>query len=83
MTTSLILQYIIISLMALASVWVVLKKQFPGTLRRLQGGLAQWLIKRQRFAKIQALGRRLAPPVQLGTSCDSCHNCSPGRDRQH
>jgi len=83
MNSSLILQYLIIALMVLASVWVVLKKQFPGTVGRLKSRLAQWLLKPQRSAKIQALGRRLAPPVQLGSTCGGCDSCPPGRGKQH
>jgi len=83
MNTSLILQYVIIAFMVWVSVWVVLKKQFPGLLRQMQGKLAQWLIRPQRSAKIQALGRRLAPSVQLDTACTGCHTCSPERAKQH
>jgi len=83
MNTSLIVQYAIVVLMVLGSVWVVLKKQFPSAQRRLQATFAQWLLKQKRSAKIQALGRRLAPPVQLGNTCGGCDNCPPRRGKQH
>ncbi len=59
MDRGLLLQYAIIALAVLASAWVVLKKQFPGTVRRLRGALVLWLLKPQRPARLQALGRRL------------------------
>ncbi|HBN53448.1 MAG TPA: hypothetical protein DD456_05265, partial [Stenotrophomonas sp.] len=62
MDRGLLLQYTIIALAVLASAWVVLKKQFPGTVRRLRGALALWLVRPQRSPRLQALGRRLAPP---------------------
>jgi len=83
MNTSLILQYFIIALAVLASVYVVLKKQFPGTVRYLRKAVAQWLLRPQRSARIQALGRKLAPSVQLGNSCDGCHNCTAEGRKLH
>ncbi|WP_319019525.1 DUF6587 family protein, partial [Xanthomonas sacchari] len=37
MSASLLLQYLVIALAVLVSAWVVLKKQFPGTARKLRG----------------------------------------------
>ncbi|WP_041500821.1 DUF6587 family protein, partial [Xanthomonas sacchari] len=61
MTASLLLQYLVIALAVLVSAWVVLKKQFPGTARKLRGALALRLLKPGRAAWLQALGRRIAP----------------------
>ncbi|MBF9174329.1 hypothetical protein I4I65_20360, partial [Xanthomonas campestris pv. campestris] len=50
---SLTLQYVIIALAVLVSAWVVMKKQFPGTLRRLRGALALALVREGRPAWMQ------------------------------
>ncbi len=81
---SLALQYGLIALAVLASVWVVFKKQFPGTLRRLRGSLALALVRPSRPAWLQALGRRLAPsPAADGGGCSGCDNCGPDASRKH
>ncbi len=78
MDAGLLLQYIVIALAVLASAWVVLKKQFPGTLRRARGALALALLKPQRAAWLQALGRRVAPPASSGGgACGGCDSCGP------
>nr|WP_237714573.1 DUF6587 family protein [Xanthomonas phaseoli] len=61
MTLSLTLQYLVIAIALLVSLWVVMKKQFPGVLHRLRGALALGLVRRGRPAWMQALGRRVAP----------------------
>lgn len=83
MDTGLLLQYLVIALAVLVSAWVVLKKQFPGVLRKLRGGLALWMVK-QRSPRLQAWGRQLAPPP-LGNSgaCGSCDSCGPSEPKQH
>ena len=40
MDAGLLLQYLLVALAVLVSAWVVLKKQFPGTVRRMRGALA-------------------------------------------
>lgn len=83
MDKGLLLQYLIIALAVLVSAWVVLKKQFPGVLRKLRGGLALWLVK-QRSPRLQAWGRQLAPPPSGSTgACGSCGSCEPGEPKQH
>ena len=78
MERGLLLQYAIIALAVLASAWVVLKKQFPGVLRRVRSALALRLLKPQRSARMQALGRWLAPPASAGDSaCGGCDGCGP------
>ena len=80
MDRGLLLQYAIIALAVLASAWVVLKKQFPGVVRRLRGALALWLVKPQRSLRLQALGRRLAPPASGGDGgCGGCGPTPPGK----
>lgn len=78
MTTGLLLQYLVIALAALVSAWVVLKKQFPGTARRLRGAVAVALMRPQRATWLQALGRRIAPPASGGSAgCGGCDSCGP------
>jgi len=78
MTTGLLLQYLVIALAALVSAWVVLKKQFPGTARRLRGAVAVALVRPHRAAWLQALGRRIAPPASGGSAgCGGCDSCGP------
>lgn len=80
---SLALQYVLIALLVLASAWVVLKKQFPGTTRRVRTALALPLLRSGRAPWLQALGRRLAPPPQSGGGCGGCDSCGPGEGRKH
>lgn len=44
MDAGLLIQYLIIAVAVLVSAWVVLKKQFPGTVRKLRGALALALL---------------------------------------
>ncbi|HAI46454.1 hypothetical protein D3C87_399800 [compost metagenome] len=84
MDTGLLLQYVVVALIVLASAWVVLKKQFPGVVRRLRGALALALVKPQRAAWQQALGRKIAPPASAGGSaCGGCDSCGPSTPKQH
>ena len=84
MEASLLLQYAVIALAALVSAWVVLKKQFPGVVRRLRGRLALALLKPQRAPWLQAWGRRLAPPAGTGAgACGGCDSCGPTPPKQH
>ncbi|MCC5095140.1 MULTISPECIES: DUF6587 family protein [Xanthomonas] len=81
---SLTLQYVIIALAVLVSAWVVMKKQFPGTLRRLHGTLALALVRDSRPAWMQAIGRRIAPPAGQGAAaCGGCDSCGPKTPRSH
>jgi hypothetical protein len=66
------------------SVWVVLKKQFPGFVRRVRGALALWLVKPQRSERLQAWGRKLAPAPSSGAgACGGCDTCGPKAPKQH
>ncbi|OEZ02005.1 MULTISPECIES: DUF6587 family protein [Stenotrophomonas] len=78
MDTGLLLQYVVVALIVLASAWVVVKKQMPGTVRRVRGAAALSLLKPQRAAWLQALGRRIAPPANSGgAGCGGCDSCGP------
>lgn len=79
MDAGLLVQYLIIAVAVLVSAWVVLKKQFPGTARKLRGTLALALLKPGRAAWMQALGRKLAPPASGGGACGGCDSCGPSK----
>ncbi|MBB4595204.1 MULTISPECIES: DUF6587 family protein [Xanthomonas] len=84
MDLSLTVQYVVIAIAVLVSLWVVMKKQFPGTLRRLRGALALALLRAGRPAWMQAVGRRVAPPAAQGAaSCGGCDSCGPTPPRKH
>ncbi|WP_415916992.1 DUF6587 family protein [Xanthomonas arboricola] len=84
MDLSLTLQYLVIALAVLLSLWVVMKKQFPGTLRRLRGAVAICLLRDGRPAWMRTLGRRVAPPAaQNAAACGGCDSCGPTPPRRH
>ncbi|MCD9087227.1 DUF6587 family protein [Stenotrophomonas sp. SY1] len=84
MDKGLLLQYLLIALAVLVSAWVVLKKQFPGFVRRVRGALALWLVKPQRSPRMQAWGRKLAPPPSGDAgACGGCSSCGPTPPKQH
>ncbi|WMJ69040.1 DUF6587 family protein [Stenotrophomonas sp. 24(2023)] len=84
MDRGLLLQYVLIALAVLVSAWVVLKKQFPGTVRKARGALALRLVRPSRAAWLQRLGRRIAPPVAGGGgACGGCDSCGPSPPKQH
>jgi len=82
MNAGLGLQYFIIALAVVLSGWVVLKKQFPNTTRRLRSTVARWLLRPQHSVTIQALGRRLATPTQPDSHCNGCDRCATPRSGQ-
>jgi len=84
METGLLLQYVVIALAVLVSAWVVMKKQFPGTVRKARGAIALGLVTPQRAAWLQALGRKIAPPATGGGgACGGCDSCGPTPPKQH
>ncbi|MGX9188851.1 DUF6587 family protein [Stenotrophomonas sp. Ker107b] len=84
MEAGLLLQYVVIALAVVVSAWVVMKKQFPGTVRKARGAIALGLVKPQRAAWLQALGRKIAPPATgSGGACDGCDSCGPTPPKQH
>ena len=76
MDASLTLQYAVIAILVLASVWVVLKKQFPGPLRKARIALALPLLRDGRPGWRQRLGRWIAPQGHFaaGKNCGGCDN---------
>ncbi|AVQ07338.1 TPA: hypothetical protein HH295_06450 [Xanthomonas vasicola pv. zeae] len=84
MTLSLALQYLVIAIAVLVSLWVVMKKQFPGVLHRLRGALALGLLRSGRPAWMRMIGRRVAPPAtQNASACGGCDSCGPTPPRRH
>ena len=84
MDAGLLLQYLIIALAVLASAWVVLKKQFPGTVRKARGALALGLLRSGQPGWRQSLGRRIAPPASGGAgACGGCDSCGPTPPKRH
>lgn len=78
MTASLLLQYSVIAMAVLLSVWVVAKKQFPGSVRKLRVALALPLLREGKPAWMRAIGLRVSPVTQGGDSaCGGCDNCGP------
>jgi len=74
------LQYASIALMVLASAVFVVRRQFPGSVRRLQGRLALWAMIPSHAAWLQGLGRRIAPhSMKMGQAgcggCDQSGDC--------
>ena len=78
MSTSLFLQYVVIAVAVLLSVWVVAKKQFPGSVRKLRVALALPLLREGKPAWVRSLGLRISPVPQTGNAaCGGCDNCGP------
>jgi hypothetical protein len=85
MSTSLLLQYLVIGLAVLASALHVASSRFPAGVRRLRVSMALPLLREGRGPWLRALGRRVAPlPVPLGMAsagCGGCNHCgSEGRE---
>lgn len=78
MDTGLLLQYAIVAVAVLLSVWVVMRRQFPNATRRLRGACALPLTREGRPAWLQAVGRRIAPPARAAAgACGGCDGCDP------
>ena len=78
MDASLWIQYLIIALAVLVSAWVVAKKQFPGSVRKLRVAIALPLLREGSSAWMQSLGRWVSPVKQSSSgACGGCDNCGP------
>lgn len=78
MSASLLLQYAIIAVAVLLSAWVVAKKQFPGSVRRLRVAIALPLLRAGRPTWLRSIGLRVSPVARAGDSaCGGCDNCGP------
>ena len=75
---SLVLQYAIIAVAVVVSAWVVLKKQFPGPLRKVRIALALPLLREGHAGWVRRIGRWIAPPVNdANGACGGCSSCGP------
>ena len=76
MTTGLLAQYIVIAMAVLASMVVVMRKQFPNATRRLRIAMALPLLREGRPPWLRALAKKIAPPGQGGgKDCGGCNGC--------
>ena len=78
MSTSLLLQYVVIAVAVLLSLWVVAKKQLPGSVRRLRVAMALPLLRQGRPAWVHAFGKWISPVQGSGdAACGGCDGCGP------
>ncbi|MBJ6980937.1 MULTISPECIES: DUF6587 family protein [unclassified Luteimonas] len=78
MDAGLAVQYVVVALVVLLAAWMALRRQFPGTTRRLRIAIALPLVRDGRPAWMRRLGLRIAPAGSGGgaacgnTSCGGC-----------
>lgn len=76
MDAGLLAQYAVIAVLVLASLGVVMRRQFPNAARRMRVALALLLLREGRPGWMQVLGRRIAPPPAAGGgACGGCGGC--------
>ena len=76
MDAGLLAQYLAIAVAVVASVVVVMRKQFPNATRRLRIAIALPLLREERAEWIRSVGRMLAPaPRARGKDCGGCDSC--------
>lgn len=76
MEAGLLAQYLVIALAVLASVVVVMRKQFPNATRKLRIALALPLLREGRADWVRSVGKAIAPaPKAGGPNCSGCDNC--------
>lgn len=72
------LQYAVVGAVVVLALWIFLKKQMPGTLRKARLALAAPLAREGRPAWMHSLARRIAPPARgAGAACGGCDSCGP------
>ena len=76
MGAGLLAQYIVIALAVIASVVVVMHKQFPKATRQLRIAIALPLMREQRAGWMKSIGRMIAPaPRANSKDCGGCDSC--------
>ena len=76
MDAGLLAQYLVIALAVLASVAVVMRKQFPNATRTLRIAIALPLLREGRAGWVRSVGKAIAPaPKAGGPNCAGCDNC--------
>ena len=85
MSTGLLLQYVVVGLVVLASVLTVLRKLTPARAKRVQSRLSGMLDRPGRSGFTRRLGRWLQPAdaksgdCGSGDGCNTCGGCAPPR----
>ena len=70
------LQYLVIGLVALVALWMFLRRQFPGLVRRARIAVAAPMVREGRPPWMRTLARRIAPAVRAdGSACGGCNGC--------
>jgi hypothetical protein len=75
MSTSLLLQYVVIALAVLASMFIVLRKLAPKLTNRWMAAASIRYSKSERSAWVRVIGRRLQPKQATGDCSDGCSTC--------
>lgn len=76
MSAGLAIQYAMIALLVLASIGVVMRRQFPDLTRRVRGACAMLLLGQTRPTRVRTLGQRIAPrPRVAAGACGRCDGC--------
>ena len=77
MSPGLLLQYLLIALAVIASLLVVMRKQFPNATRRLRIALAVPMLRDSAPASLKKVGRWIAPePISRSSSSKDCGGCN-------
>ena len=76
MSPGLVAQYAVIALLVAASLLYTLRKLAPKTAARVQAAMAATLLRPQRSAFAQRLGRFVQPKGATGDCGDGCGTCS-------
>ena len=78
MSASLLLQYAVIAVAVLVSAWVVARKQFPGSVRKLRVALALPLLREGKPMWMRRFGSWISPVGKAeATACGGCNGCEP------
>ncbi|MGN6112484.1 MAG: DUF6587 family protein [Luteimonas sp.] len=81
MDAGLLLQYVVIALAVLASLAYVVRRQFPGGVRRARIACAVPLVREGRAPWLRRIGLWIAPPPRGGgggdDGCGTCKSCKP------
>ncbi|MDI1252978.1 DUF6587 family protein [Thermomonas sp.] len=76
MSVGLLAQYLLIALAVIASLIVVMRKQFPGATRRLRIAIALSMLREDSPDVLKKMGRWIAPePAAGGKDCGGCNGC--------
>ncbi len=78
------LQYLVVGAVVVLALWIFVKKQMPGTLRKVRLALAAPLVREGRPGWMRSLARRIAPPSRGSgaSACGGCNDCGPEGPRR-